>query len=232
MSIPLSVFTATGAGINAGRIVPQNFTPSDGEYVYCIGSDLSNVFDTVAIGEKAAISQDVDVTSLTLIHFAMAMRNTEAKRAATMRGLQTLYPIYLTTGDDLQLTIDALAPQTLTFQDTDNSLQEIVDRCNAQLVGATAVDDNAQLKIVSDTLGSASVVDITGGVARAPLGFSITSDTGEHVTYKFTATVGGTPTPAFQAAAGSRIDYARRTLNVSGMSGVKTVLFEVEAVAA
>lgn len=83
-------------------------------------------------------------------------------------------------GWDLTVVIDRGLEQTITFStgefvDIDlATAQEVVDVINAQINGAHAetAGGGTTVKIISDTEGSESYVEVTGGTAAAVLGFS------------------------------------------------------------
>jgi hypothetical protein len=220
-----------GAGFTAARIQPVNYTPVDGDWVFCIGSDLPGMERVVAVGELAGIQQDVDLTSVTKITYAVALRQTEGTSAAARRGLETLYPVYFLATDTIKLKVDGGSEQTITFAATDNSLEEIVDRCNATLAGAVASADNNQLKFTSDTAGAGSSIEITGGTIYAALGHSLGTTAGEYVTFRFVFAIDGDVVHEYQPSAGDEINYAARTANVYHLTGTKTLAWYLEAVA-
>lgn len=80
-------------------------------------------------------------------------------------------------GDTLALSIDGAAVPDITFTvaavDVDTAAAEI----NAQLIGGSAVVNGAEIDIYSDTYGTNSIVDITGGTGRAELGHAIAENT-------------------------------------------------------
>jgi hypothetical protein len=61
---------------HAGRIQPTGWTPPDGDWCILIGSEDPDKEDDIEIGDKFGFSQDIDLTSVTLITFAMQFRNT------------------------------------------------------------------------------------------------------------------------------------------------------------
>lgn len=220
-----------GAGFTAGRIQPTNYVPVDGDWVFCIGSDLPGMERVVAVGEQAGIQQDVDLTSVTRISYAVALRQTEGESAAARRGLEIYYPVYFLATDTIKLKVDGGSEQTITFATTDNSLGQIVDRCNATLVGAVASADNGQLKFTSDTAGVGSSIEITGGTIYSKLGHALGTTTGEHVTFRFVFEIDGDVFHEYQPAAGDEINYAARTANVHHLTGTKTLAWYLEAIA-
>jgi hypothetical protein len=220
-----------GAGFTAARIQPVNYEPVDGDWVFCIGSDLPGMERVVAVGELAGIQQDVDLTDVTKISYAVALRQTEGASAGARRGLEILYPVYFLATDTIKLKVDGGSEQTITFATTDNSLAEIVDRCNATLVGAVASADNGQLKFTSDTTGTGSSIEITGGTIYQKLGHTLGTTAGEHVTFRFVFEIDGIAYHEYQPAADDAIDYAARTANVYHLTGTKTLAWYLEAVA-
>jgi hypothetical protein len=218
-------------GFGAGRIQPVNYDPVDGDYAFVVGSDLPGKIRDVAVGEKAGLERDVDFTSIKLITFAVAVRQTEGSSAGARRGLQASYPMAFTTGDDIKLKVNGGSEQTITFQDTDNSLEEIVDRCNATLTGAVASADNGQLKFTSSTTGTGSSIEITGGTVYTDLGHSLGTTSGERVTFNLVFEIDGVEHYSLQPAASAEIEYVERSVNVQHLTGTKTLRWYLEAVA-
>lgn len=59
----------------AGRIQPTGWTPPDGDWCILIGSDDPDKEDDIEIGEKFGFEQDVDLTAVKTITWAMKFRN-------------------------------------------------------------------------------------------------------------------------------------------------------------
>ncbi|NIO74647.1 MAG: hypothetical protein GTN69_01870 [Armatimonadetes bacterium] len=221
----------SGSGFTAGRIQPINYTPVDGDWVYAIGSDVPGVYEYLEIGAVAGVTQEVHVTDVTLLDFAIGMRQTEAETAATIRGLGITYPTGFIGGEQFVLAIDGGSNQTITFTADDQTLDEAVDRFNATLTGAVASSDNGQLRLTSATTGTSSEIDIVSGTAVSKLGFNVATYNGEHITFKLVCEVDGTVEFTLQPDAGESVRYVTRTVNVYDLVGLVTVRFYMEAVA-
>lgn len=77
------------------------------------------------------------------------------------------------TGLTLQLQVDGGATQTVTFSATDDSLDELVAKINAQTTGLTATDVGGSIYLESDSAGAASSLVVVGGTTTvAGVGFS------------------------------------------------------------
>jgi hypothetical protein len=120
-------------------------------------------------------------------------------------------PFAIPVGSTLDVRIDGQAtPQTVTFAAGDFpdfgavTAAQLRDKLNAVLVGATAVLnlDGHAVTIESDATGAMSKVEVTGGSARAALGFPPTAS-------RIRARAG--PSSARTSAAASR----RRTSSAS-----------------
>jgi len=93
----------------------------------------------------------------------------------------------LSNGETLTVDIDGTGVQTVEFLtgefvDISNATaQEVANVINAKLTGAYSLDSGGNVVIASDTLGTDSSVDVTGGSANAALGFTtgIISGTGD-----------------------------------------------------
>jgi hypothetical protein len=219
-----------GAGFTAARIQPVNYDPVDGDWVLCVGSDLPGTIREVAVGDVVGLDQDVDLTSVTMVTFAVGFRQTEGSSSAARRALQASYPMAFLATDTIKLKVDGGSEQTITFATTDNSLEEIVDRCNATLTGAVASADNGQLKFTSNTTGTGSSIEITGGTVYTDLGHTLGTTTGEHVTFEFKFEIDSVEYYSLTPAAGDETEYVKRAVNVQHLTGTKTLRWYLEAV--
>ena len=87
-------------------------------------------------------------------------------------------------GDTLTLRIDGGAEQTITFTASETSALTVAAKINSvPLLGGFAVENGGEVDISSDTLGTGSSVEITGGTALGEIGHSTgtTSGTGNVV---------------------------------------------------
>lgn len=102
-----------------------------------------------------------------------------AATAATLLGSQSA-PFTL-NGKTLLLKADGGVEQTITFVSADPiNVDDTVDFINANLTGAVATEEVGAVRITSSTLGTSSLLEITGGTALADLGFtSGDADNGE-----------------------------------------------------
>ena len=102
-----------------------------------------------------------------------------ADAAATLLGSQTA-PFTL-NGKTLLVEVDQGTEQTITFVTADPiNADDTVDFINDNLTGVTASEDGGAIRLTSDTLGTSSTLEITGGTALADLGFTTgDSDNGE-----------------------------------------------------
>jgi hypothetical protein len=92
-------------------------------------------------------------------------------------------PFDIPVGSTLEVAVDGAVPQTVTFASGDFpdfaivSAAQLRDKLNAALSGATALldpEDPDLVLIESAVTGAGSKVEVTGGTARAALGFSTT----------------------------------------------------------
>ena len=60
-------------GILRGRIVPTNFIPTKGEYVFCLGDDIAGTAD-FTVGGEFSISQRIDFTGINLLQMDLKFR--------------------------------------------------------------------------------------------------------------------------------------------------------------
>ena len=83
--------------------------------------------------------------------------------------------------ETILLKINGGATQTITFTAAATTAQLALNELNAQLIGGSAVLNSGEIDIQSDTLGTGSSVEITGGTAISELGHTVgtTSGTGD-----------------------------------------------------
>ena len=99
--------------------------------------------------------------------------------AATILGTET--GNFTLDGLTLSLKVDSGSEQTITFVTADPiNVDDTVDFINDNLTGATATEESGAVRISSDTTGTSSVLEITGGTALTELGFVLDDkDNGE-----------------------------------------------------
>jgi phage tail sheath protein FI len=106
---------------------------------------------------------------------SVAIKATAASVSAASAG-----PYALADGQTLQVRIDGVGVQTITFAAPDFAAiakatpTELIASVNAKIVGAKAVLAAGVPSIASDTKGTSSQVEILGGTALGPLGFATT----------------------------------------------------------
>lgn len=100
-----------------------------------------------------------------------------SEAGATLVGLAT-GPFTL-NGLDIKYKLDGGDEQTYTFVSTDPiGIDDVIDQLNTELTGLTASEDVGALRLTSDTLGTASILEITGGTALTELGLAVDKDYG------------------------------------------------------
>jgi len=57
---------SVGGGVTRGRIIPTDFVPASGQYVYCLGDENNAVF-SFRPNRIFSISQDVDFTGMSIL---------------------------------------------------------------------------------------------------------------------------------------------------------------------
>ena len=94
-----------------------------------------------------------------------------APAGATLVGSQT-GPFTL-NGLTIKYKLNGGDEETYTFVSTDPiSIDDVVDQLNTELSGITSSEDVGALRLTSDLLGTASILEITGGTALTELGFT------------------------------------------------------------
>lgn len=87
-------------------------------------------------------------------------------------------PVTLQVGSTLEVRVDARAPQTIVFTTGDfadiahATAAELATKIQRALPGVIASDDAGGLLLESTSTGADSRIEITGGTARAALGFT------------------------------------------------------------
>ena len=141
--------TAYGVGPVAGSVLSGNSAPFDLEP----GQDIRILFDALP---------------LTTVTFA-------ATRATRPGGAPTLPPAASST---LLLRIDGGSVQTVTFAGTEATIADVALAINAQITDGFAAVNGANVDISSDTRGTGSSVQITGGTALVAIGHTVGTTTG------------------------------------------------------
>lgn len=116
-------------GTTQGRIQPSGWSPTQGDYVFCLGRDLPGLFHTFAIGDKAELSQTADFGTTKLVRLRTRLRPPAEETAGvvwlfsilidgTELVSQILEPGRRRDRDDFVLNVANLAPgdHTLTFR--------------------------------------------------------------------------------------------------------------------
>jgi len=80
-------------------------------------------------------------------------------------------------GETLLIKIDGGSVQTITFGAGDVNVATATATINSQLVGGSAVVNGTEVDIYSDTYGTNSIVEITGGTAATELGQAVAENT-------------------------------------------------------
>jgi len=139
-----------------------------------------------------------------------------------LSGNAEMYDFSGAGSETLTIKVDGGAVQTVTFVDGDfaapatGTAAEVVARINTDTTGCTAAVDGTKVRITSDTVGTTSIIQVTGGTANAGiLGFSTDANTGTAGTgYAVTATVdtGAAATATLSPAIVSRAGHAAGTV--------------------
>jgi len=113
----------------------------------------------------------------------------DASRATILSGGAEAFA--LVDGQTLTVDVDNAGVQTVTFlavdfddiaEATAAEVAAVLNGATAGLTGATAAAESGQVRITSDSYGSTSEIDVTGGTANAELAFSTTPVTGADFT--------------------------------------------------
>jgi len=135
-------------------------------------TNVMSLFDQIEVQKSEAGTPYTDAVTITTNPVP-----TSAVLIGTLEG-----PFSGLQGQELRLKVDQGPEQSVVFTAADPiSLSNVIAGFNTGITGATASDDGTgKLKIVSDTTGTSSVLEMTGGTALATLGFTIgDKDNGE-----------------------------------------------------
>jgi hypothetical protein len=117
-------------------------------------------------------------------------------------------PFALAGGQTLTVEVDGGGAQTINFDSAnfvsigEATAEEVAAEINRQLSGGAAVFFDGTVAIQSNTLGTASIIQVTGGTANAALVFDTDEHTGPEANQAFMITVSNVLTKA--RAAGVR----------------------------
>jgi hypothetical protein len=181
-----------------------NFTPTDGDFAYVVGSDQAADFE-MSIGDFIDLFQDLDLTGVNLVTFDLGwvqplnlpQRRDIAAGATLKRSEVTVSapakleagifePYVLSDGQTLLISIDGGGAQTVTFNTADfvNIAQAAAEEVAAVIdddltPGTSSLNPNGtKVRIESETVGTSSTVEVTGGTATAAFDFPVGVKTG------------------------------------------------------
>lgn len=141
-----------------------------------------------------------------------------SEAGATLVGLAT-GPFTL-NGLDIKYKLDGGDEQTYTFVSSDPiGIDDVVDQLNTELSGLTASEDVGALRLTSDTLGTASILEVTDGTALTELGLAVDKDYGtdERITLQ-----GGTTEYEYDDQSGDPDNYYKVRYYDSGTGGLSS----------
>lgn len=140
---------------------------------------------------------------------------------ARVVGVAGTYPTLFAGGETMTVAIDGGAVNTVTFQATDQSLTDVVERVNSELVLAGlppavyALAVGSQLAIQGLKTGPEGIVNITGGTALATLGLTAGTSLGAGSDMVVNGSVG--PIEFYKVGAPT-------TIQVKGVANAVTIL--------
>ena len=162
-------------GLEQGRLTPPtNFVPTDGESAYVLGTDLPGTERLVRLGDRVELTQNADLT----VGTKLLRYSAKLVPPARMPLEAVNSPYNLVSGDELQVSVDGGAAQTVQFLNSHfvniatARAYEVSARINEVLTGATASSPDLSVQIVSDSEGLGSSIEIVGGSAAPKLAFA------------------------------------------------------------
>jgi hypothetical protein len=174
-------------------------------------ANLTNVmglFDKIQV-ERSTAGESGPFTEITAASAA----------AATFLGTETAS--FTLNGKTLELEVDGGSEQTITFVTADPiNADDTVDFINDNLTGATATEDTGAVRLTSDTTGTSSLLEITGGTSLTELGFTLDAlDNGEDARITLQA---GVETYEYDDQSGDPDNYYRTRFYNSGTGAVSS----------
>ena len=126
---------------------------------------VANLTNVMSLFDKIQVWRSEDGESGTYFEITGA-----SAAAATILGTET--SSFTLNGLTLKLKVDEGSEQTITFVSADPiNVDDVVTFINDNLTGATATEDSGAVRLSSDTTGTSSTLEITGGTALTELGF-------------------------------------------------------------
>jgi hypothetical protein len=149
----------------AGQGAQASATLQTGATAATVGSVLASNTGPYALanGDTLIVSVDGEANQ-TLTISAVAAVDTSGSA-----------PFALSDGQTLTVSVDGGVAQTVTLSGIASpgaaTAQELADNLNAQVAGASAAISGSAVELTSDTLGTDSGIEITGGTGAAAAGF-------------------------------------------------------------
>lgn len=168
-----SPFITNVPGVEQGRIAPVEFDVPEGDYLFCMGSDVSGRTGWFKLGDKFEISQsDTFASDEKLISFRGKWRGPLLRMPAVSSIVDPATGYSLSDGETLILSIDGGSNQTITFSSgqfsniSQATPTEVAAAINPQLEGATARSTGfGSVEIISNSSGKKTRVEVVGGTA-------------------------------------------------------------------
>jgi len=164
-----------GVTVAAGKVVRIGATGSR----WVLTESVANASGVQATVEAAVESEDAGIivgNAYAINTIATPVSGWTAKAAVNSLNSET-FP--LANGLTLELQVDEGATQTVTFATGDFSditnatAQEVADAIKAATTGLDAIDANGEVRLISDTDGAGSAIQVVGGTANPALGFPL-----------------------------------------------------------
>lgn len=127
-------------GISQGRIKPRFYTPTDGEYVFVLGSEDPDMYD-MKVGDYVEVHQDLDMTGINLIRLDTGFIQPESMpdRRDISTGSILKRDDVINTGDDLSAIITTAT----------NPLSQADEGLQLEITGAINAGNNKVNRILS-----------------------------------------------------------------------------------
>lgn len=222
----LPPFITRRPGIEQGRVDPDNFEPTEGDWAFILGTDNPGWENRFEIGDKFNVGQLATPGPVPSNVLRYKSRHRGPSRMPAVSGVE---PFVLVDGQTLILKVDEQAQDTITFSTAQfvsigaATALEVRDAIASQIVtGVPFLTGTGAVGIQSEKRGRRSRVEIIGGTATA-LNM-------KELAWKFSLLVNDTETSAVVLKVGQTRDLVDLSANLSAFTAPFKVVFRLELI--